>query len=335
MTFLEQGQRIICFTKARLVHVLALILIVSGGYEIYCVISADYSDQWGFIDEVYSAIIKIIVAEFILFDPKKNVLRAMGFYAMSIGLTRIISSLSMLINTDTISLAIGGTTLVMGANMLISSYHYINDTTRGRTGMIVSASILSIMQAVMLMMDYESRRMGTSLFTEAQMVPMIISLFQYIVLLLIMDTMELRYSTSLEKSNTRIQSASVTYSVAGDLLLTRKDAMVLRDMFVDRSSWHPVEDGGPVESEIRLHTINGRIPSCMILQKWKDSDKIHVTVVNDDSESVILANRYSVSRVVADDGLTNIRLFDDSRMLMQFGVEPIDPEDAAPTEVTG
>ena len=330
MVLKDFGQKAIEFTKGRMSYILALILIVSGGYEIYRVITADYTDDWGFIDEVYSAIIKIIMAEFILFDPKKSIIRAIGFYAMSIGLTRVITSISILSNTDTISLAIGGITLIMGANMLLSSYNYMNDTTRGRTGMIVSASILSVMQVILLVLVYESSRMGSPIMDQEDTIPMFISLFQYVVLLLIMDTKELRFSTALEKANTRIESASITYSVASDLRLTRDDALVLRHMFDDRSSWHPIEDGGPVESETRLHIIDGRIPSCVILQKWKASDRIFITVVNDDAESIILANRYPVTRLIADgddDDLTCIRLFDESRMILQVGVSPKETEE--------
>ena len=75
--------------------------------------------------------------------------------------------------------------------------------------------------------------------------------------------------------------------------------------------------------------VKGRIPSCMILQKWKGSDMIHVTVTNSTEGSIILANRFSVTDVTADgddETLSTLRLFGDNELLMQLAVKPLDPK---------
>ena len=318
---LEGGQWIIEVIKKRMVYILAIILFVSGLYDIYTVAVANYADQWDFVDEIVSAVIKMVAAEFMVFDPKKSIMRAIGFYSMSLGITRIISSLSTLYFVSSLSLAIGGVMLVMGVNMLISSYNYLNDTTRGRTGITLSATVLALMDVLFIVLIFESNRFGLDPSQYGDMSKIIISLFEYITLLLIMDTKELRFSTSYEKSNTRIESARVTYTVAGDLTIDPEDAKVMSHMFDDRSSWKVCDNGGPVECEYKIRIIDGRIPSTVIMQKWKDSDPIHFTVVNDDTDSIILANRFSVHSVSSDGERPSfLRLFDEKRMIMQIAV---------------
>lgn len=323
MNIEESSQRLISRMKKGTVYMLAIILILSSAYEIYMVYMADYEDEWGFLDETYSAVIKIIMAEFILFDPKKNVLRAIGFYAMSIGLSRVINSLSILSQQSTFSLVTGLILLAMGINLIYSSYNYLKDTTRGRNGMLLSACVLSAMQVITLLLYYQGYRTAGSAPID-DIVPSVIMLVQYIVLLLILDTEEIRYSTLLEKTSTRVESVTSTNMLLKGYAIDRADALVIRHAFDDRSSWSPVSDGGPVEAEKRIRISDGRIKSNMILQKWYGSDKIYVTMVNDDSGTIMLGNRFSVTQIVPetdDDGsFSNIRLFDGGRMLMQIAV---------------
>ena len=62
----------------------------------------------------------------------------------------------------------------------------------------------------------------------------------------------------------------------------------------------------------------------MILQKWKDSERIYVTLVNDDSGTILQANRFWITDIIPDVGedgeLTCIRLFADGRMLSSISV---------------
>ena len=314
MRFMEGGQRIVEYIKSKLLYVLVLVLLVSGTYEIYIVATSDYSDDWLLLGETYSAVIKIVMAEFIIFDPKKSVVRGIGFYAMSIGLSRLLNSLQTLSDVSTVSFAIGVVMLIMSVNILYSSYKYMNDTSRGRNGMIA-----------MLVILFQSERLGLGEMDRDKVLPMTITLLQYLLLLMILDTKELRYSTLMEQVNTRVESARVTNTLEYDKGMHRFDVLVLKHMFDDRSCWHNVDDGGPIECESRIRIVEGRIPSCMILQKWKDSERIHVTVVNDDAGSMILAKRFSVSRVVSDseddEVFTSVCLFDDRSLLAKISVK--------------
>ena len=331
MMIIESGIKAIGFMKRGTVYLLALILILSSAYEIYTVYMADSTDEWGFLGETYSAVIKIIMAEFILFDPKKSLPRAVGFYAMSIGLSRVINAITTLSQRSAFSLAVGLVLLFMGGNLIYSSYQYMKDTVRGRNGMLYSTCVLAFMQAIMLAFYYQTYKMTGSV-EGFDLIPSAIMLIQYIVLLLMLDTEDVRYSTLLEKTSTRVESVTSSNMILKGFVLKRDDALVIKHLFDDRSTWQPISDGGPVEAEKRIRLVEGRIQSNMILQKWHGSDRIYVTVVNDDDGTILLGNRFSVTSVVpdveGDNEFSNLRLFDDKKMLMQMAVEAFDPNAA-------
>ncbi len=325
----KRMERTIQTSKHHIVFLLAFILIITSAYDIYRVYEAAYVDTWGLLDDIYSAVIKIIMAEFILFDPKKNVWRAIGFYAMSIGLSRLISSFSMILSIDPVSLTMGLITLFMGVNILFSGYRYINDTTRGRIGMMFGTWMLLALQLAMVLMYFQTwKLMGTIEIKD--IMPSVVLMVQYITLLIILDTDEIRYSTITEKVSTRLQSAMMASNIERMFELDRKNAAVLKHMFDDRTSWDQISDEGPAELERRLTIKKGRIQTNMILQKWKDSEKIHVTIINDGSGTIVAATRFSVSDVICDseddDAFRSMRLFDGNKIQMQLAVQMKPPE---------
>jgi|GEM_PF-6661774 len=325
----KKMEKTIQTSKYHIVYLLAFILILTSAYDIYKVYEAAYVDTWGLLDDIYSAVIKIIMAEFILFDPKKNVWRAIGFYAMSIGLTRLISSYSMISSIDPTSLAFGLITLLMGVNILISGYRYMNDTTRGRVGMMASTWMLLTLQLVILVMYFQTWKLMGSI-EMSNIAQSVILMIQYITLIIIMDTDEIRYNTITEKVSTRLQSAMMASNVERKFELDRKNAYVLKHMFDDKSSWNQITNDGPIESEKRLTIKDGRVQTNMILQKWKDSENIHVTMVNDGSGTIVAATRFSVSDIICDseddDSFRSIRLFDGNKIQMQLSVLEKPPE---------
>lgn len=324
------AQKIIGFIKSKLMYLLALIIIVSGSYELYAIAVTDAFSEMAYIDRIFSASVKIIMGLFILFDPNKTLTRAIGFYAMSLGISRIITSFNSLSSTQLVSFIIGLVMIGMGINLLVSGYNYLNDKARGRFGMTVSSSIMSI---VLIYSIFLSTNMGLAgnLGKLDDVASDIIAVIQYLILLVIMDTEEVRFSSVKERAVAKLRSISVTRTLESGFTLQRKDAITLVHMFEDRSGWSAVTDGGPVDCEKRINFVKARIAGVMILQKWKDSDRIYATVVNDDKGTILQANRFSITDVVPDvyndTDFTNIRLFSDGRMLSSISVRENDLEE--------
>ncbi len=312
------GPRIVKL-KSKLVYFLSFVLIVSGIIDFIIILHSRNLEGMGPMVGSLIASMKMIMGFCILFDPRKNLLRAVGFYAFALGFNRLLVSFPYLTNSNQIYFVVGIVFVGMSCNLMYSGINYLNETSRSRTGMVTTTSLMALLQIALLAFMYK---------TEVQapwekVAPYVVSLFQYITLLIIMDTEELRFGSSLEKSNTRIESVRVIHSLERDLKINESDAMTLLRMMDDRSDWEPVEDGGPVECEKRLRIVDKRIPSVMIMQKWRDSEKIHVTMINNDVGSIIAANRFSVTDVVPENDTEDfryLRFFDDGRMISQIWV---------------
>lgn len=310
--------------KGKLIYIIALILIFSGAFGLYIIVLTKNLEDMGPVVGSLTCAVKIVMGLCIIFDPKKNLLRAVGFYAFALGFSRLLASFPYIGNPSPVMFIVGLVFIGMACNLMISGINYLNDTSRSRNGMTRTAALLALLQIGIMVYYIKVEGIILDFDTMAEDVfPYVISTLQYVTLLVIMDTEELRFGSHLEKSNTRIESIRTTYALDMDMMIPQADADILLHMFDDRSSWTEITDGGPAECEKRLKIVDRRVPSVMILQKWRDSDKIHVTVVNDDTGTMITANRFSVTDVLPegpDDGFRYIRLFDDGRMLSQIWV---------------
>ena len=324
MEFETFTPKVVRVLKPKLIPIIAIILMFSGGYDLFVMSTTGDIEGLSPVTTCFMAVAKVCMGLFILFDPRKNLLRAVGFYAFALGLSRLLMSIRYVFNPNDIFFIIGLVFVGMGCNLMWSGYNYLNETSRSRNGMTMTASLLALMQAFTIL--YYVKILGDNTLETllSDTIPEIILLFQYLALLLIMDTEELRFGSNLEKANSRAERIRVTYTLESGLMLMREDALTIRHMFDDRSSWSPVDDGGPVELERRIHLVNGRIPACMIMQKWQGSDRIYVTMVNEDDGSIITANRFYVTDVVpdkeSDDDFRHLRLYQDGRMLAQIWV---------------
>lgn len=315
------GETIVNF-KNRFITILAIVLILSGLVNLILLTDSARPDVGRISYDLISALVKILMAILIIFDPKRSIYRAIGFYAMSIAISRTIYALITLADVSDFSLIYGGALLILGLNLIYSSYKYMSDTVRGRWGMLIGSTLMALMEVLGILVEIQNFFVQGE-FDSFWVLTSVLTILQYALLLVVLDTAEVRYGTQNEQSSTKLESVRVTNVVDPRYRMRQKEAEVLSTMFSDRSGWAPLDDGGPVECEKRIRTVEGRIGSSFILQKWKDSERIYVTVTNNDSGSIILANRFSITEVATDrdgDRIVAIRLFDGNRMLAQFSV---------------
>ena len=321
MSFDEKALSAVHTAHRCLPFVLAAIIIISGVYNLWKYMT--FEESAASFGEICGSLIMIAMGLLILFDPKRSLLRAIGFYAMSLGLSRVMNSFSSIASESDIMFIVGLVMLGMGANLIYSGYCYLKDTSRGRFGMTTASALLALLMIILIvMMSVGGDEVDD--YTMSEIISCFISLIQYAFVLLLMDMEVFRFGSFNEKALRKMEVIRRTYAPAPDMFINREDGVVLKHMFDDRSSWAPVEDGGPVECEKKLFMEEERSKSVMILQKWKSSDKIHVTMVTDDNGTILQANRLCVSDVVADNaddsGFMNIRLYTEGRMVANLAV---------------
>lgn len=308
--------------KNRVTYILAGIIILSALADIADMVVFD--DMDAAVSSTIVAIVKLGMGLLMLFDPKRSLMRTVGFYALTLGISRIIASLSMLGNSSNFIFVIGIVVVAMGVNLVYSGYSYLQDVSRGRFGLIFGSSVLAIIWTAMLVTSVTGA-FGVETDTGSLIVN-VVYLIQYLLILLIMDSDDFRFSSWNEKSVRKIGDIRVTHTTTPGTYIERQDAKIIKHMFDDRSSWSPLDDGGPVECERKIRMADDKITSVMIMQKWRGSDRIYITVVTDDDGTILQANRFSVTDVLADDAdderFMNVRLFSDGTMLSNLSVKP-------------
>ena len=329
MSTQETAQAVIAVAKNRLSFILAGIIIISGLIDVANMTVIGNSDS--VLTDTLVAIVKIGMGIFIIFDPKRNLMRSVGFYALSLGIARIISSLPMLGSSSDFIFIVAIVMIVMGVNLGYSGYSYLQDVSRGRFGMTFGSAALALIMAATIV---SSVALSDQLETETtDLIIYIVYLFQYVLILVIMDSDEFRFSSWEEKSVRKMDDMRVTYTLTPGMHIPREDAKVIKHMFDDRSSWSKVDDGGPVECEARLHMEEDKVTSVMIMQKWKDSDRIYFTICNNDDGTILQANRFYVTDAIADDTdddrFMNVRLYADGAMLSNISVMSAEAEEVS------
>ena len=270
------------------------------------------------------AFIKISMGLFIIFDPKRNLMRSVGFYALSLGLARIVSTLPMLGSESDLFFIVALVMLGMGINLVVSGYSYLQDVSRGRFGMTFGSAALAIIMALSLIMMITTPDDDEYGLNAGYMLVYSVYLIQYLLILLIMDSDEFRFSSWQEKSVRKLDNIRLSYSLTPGTQISREDARIMKHMFDDRASWTPVDDGGPVECEKRIRLVDEKVSTVMIMQKWKGSDKIHITISTSNDGTILQANRFYVTEVSADDAddekFMNLRIYSDGAMISNFSV---------------
>jgi hypothetical protein len=321
MSTVEGVQAAIVAIKRKIPFILAAILLISGVFE--AVNFLVFGGESASIGDLCAAVVKILIGLFIIFDPKRSLLRSVGFYAISLGLSRVIDSVILLGEPSDVMFIAAIVMIALGVNLFVSGYNYLHDTSRGRFGMTMGSAALDLMMILMIVITFTSGDGSDEEFRN--MIVYSISVVQYTLILIIMDSDEFRFSSLREKSVKKLDEVRLTYTLTPGMHVSRDDALVLKHMFDDRSSWSAVEDGGPVECERKLWIFEEKVASVMILQKWKGSDRIYVTMAADDKGTILQANRFWITDVVADDPddgtFMNVRLYADGAMLSNISVE--------------
>ena len=319
----ESTQVVIDGIKSKMPFILAGIIILSA------IADAVSMAMYGADDAVFrvlAILVRVVMGFFIVLDPMRNLMRSVGFYALSLGLARILESFGMLANPSDLFFAIAIVMIGMGVNQVYSGYNYLRDVSRGRFGMIFGSAALALLMVIIIVSTASAEESLDPDYDAQLILSSVIYLAQYVLILLIMDGDDFRFSSWNEKSVRKLDEIRLAYTLTPGMRFPRPYAVVLKHMFDDRSSWSPVDDGGPVECETRLRIVDDKATSVAILQKWKGSDRIYMTVTPDDVGTILQANRFWVTDVVADDKddgkFTNLRLYADGTMISNVSVAP-------------
>ncbi len=316
-------------TLSKLGKLMGVLLIVYAVIVVYTYIlmyTLDY--EYGFYMElgpavVLSIILQVFFGTMILIDFSGNLGRAIGFYALSIGCSRFINYIHSLFDPHGITFLFGLVMVIMSVNMLYTGITFVRGSARSRFGLALTSLImlaLTVGSLYYYAVTYDYRPEDLIEYFPDQCI--ICAL--YTLLFLMVGTETVRDSMPAVRYQKMLGSIRRVGASEPESYILRSDAKVLANAFEDRSAWTPVTDGGPAICEYRFrltHHMNDA--SAVRIQKWKDSDKLYITVTDSDKGSILNACRSTVTSVHYDgsiDTCSNIRFSGDGGLLIVFNV---------------
>ena len=279
-----------------------VMVLVGVAMVLIRVFEVDYGEDTYFIEDndfgLVGRAILIVGGLAILFNRHRGNYFAVGVYALTLGLSRVIRSLPGLVAESDITFYMSLIFLVVGGNLAWGGYNHLTVKTRNPATMRYTALALLLLFSLVL---------GYLAYSDADVVAVLLSdinLFGYLPLyaglLAVLYSKELLENIPLARVSRFLKDVS-SNGYAGDYLaITEEDAKKIEEGFSDVSSWSDVHIGDIVvkEAYVKYHAHNGK--KDVLLERWPDSDLLLISLINDRTDSFIGGQRIQAKSYVIE-----------------------------------
>ncbi len=225
---------------------------------------------------------------------------AVGVYALTLGLSRVIRSIPGLFDESDLVFYTSLVFLVVGGNLAWGGYNHLTVKTRNPATMRYMALLLLFLVGLTF---------GYMIYSDMDVVEAFLSevnLFGYLPLyaglLIILYSRELLENIPLARVSRFLRDVSSNAYAGDTLMITDKDAETIKEGFSGAEGWSEICVGDLTikEAHISFHAHNG--VKDVILEKWPHSDSLYVSLINDRTDSFIGGQRMDVTgyEVVGD-----------------------------------
>ncbi len=220
---------------------------------------------------------------------KKGNYYAVGVYALTLGLSRVIRSLPGLVAESNITFYISLVFLVIGGNLAWGGYNHLTVKTRNPGNMKYTSMFLLAFICLVLgfsaYMDYDVIETFLEDITLMGYLPL------YLGLLIVLYSKELIENAPFARIVRTLRTISSSLYVGNTINVTEEDAKIIQDGFSSTESWRLIYVGDKAIRENTVEFHSGGEPKDVILEKWPDSDELYLTVINDRRDSLIGGQR--------------------------------------------
>ena len=279
---------------------LALMMIVTGILMLSLRLGGiDYGDNQFFIEDnnfgLFGRAILIYGGLAILYTTykRKGNYFAVGIYALTLGLSRMIRSLPGLVAESDITFYVSLVFLVIGGNLAWGGYNHITVKTRNPGTMRYTA--LALLALISLILGFAAYMGYDIVETFLDDITLMGYLPLYLGLLIVLYSKELVENAPFPRVVAFVRDiASNTYT-GDEIRVTEDDAKTIQDGFSSADSWPIIYVGDTAirEKVIEFHAHNGI--KDVILERWPDSDGLYLTVINDRTDSLVGGQRIQAS----------------------------------------
>ncbi len=301
----------------RLTYFLAIMMIVVGILSIQTVYGTSDIGFSGVMKALSKATL-LIAGIFILIDPNKSNMRAIGIYAIALGVGRVFRSFPQLTSSSDVSFYIGLVLVAMGASLAYCGVSYLRGVSKNaeRMKLITATLVLGYVVYIIYMVHWGQD--FWQFFTQER--DMMLMFMMYTIYILVLSSKDVYDNIPLVRMCTDTMSTRDAVSPVGSLTISNEDLDRMEHGLEDASSWdHPT--GGPVESELHVALSSDSGSSSMIVQKWKGKDGLYITMVKDPDNSFIGVFRMHMTGIIRND--TGVELRDGNGMRVMLSVREV------------
>ncbi len=275
---------------------LALMMIATGVLMTTIrVFGIEYGDSMFFVEDNWFGLIGRIVLIFgglaILYTTykRKGNYFAVGVYALTLGLSRIIRSMPGLTAHSDITFYASLVFTIIGGNLAWGGYNHLTVKTRNPGNMKYTSMFLLVFICLILgfsaYMDYDVIATFLEDITLMGYLPL------YLGLLIVLYSKELVENAPFARIVRTLRSISTNLYVGDTINVTERDAEIIQEGFSSTDSWRLIYVGDKAirENTVEFHS-NG-VQKDVILEKWPGSDELYITIINDRKDSLIIGQR--------------------------------------------
>ena len=275
---------------------LALMMIATGGLMTNIrLFGIEYGDSMFFVEDNWFGLIGRIVLIFgglaILYTTykKKGNYFAVGVYALTLGLSRIIRSMPGLTAQSDITFYASLVFTVIGGNLAWGGYNHITVKTRNPGNMKYTSMFLLVF--ICLILGFSAYMEYDVIATFLEDITLMGYLPLYLGLLIVLYSRELTENAPFARIVRTLRNISSSLYVGNTIRVTEKDAEIIQEGFSSAKTWRLIYVGNMAirENTVEFHT-NG-VQKDVILEKWPGSDELYITIINDREDSLITGHR--------------------------------------------
>jgi len=293
--------------------VMGVLLTIRGIWEIYKYFS--YGDMTGIA--LISHVVMLIAGIFIIIYGKKDMIRTIGLYALTLGFTRLLLRYEMIQSgtlgpVTTLMVAV---MMALALNLMYTGISFARGLVIRRTSMILTTGAMTAFNLILIVFAQYLEEIPEAAPLLAEMTTKMIEVLMYLVLIVMLDAEEIRYGTSDGKHIRHLDRIRANYRIDKDAYISPEAA----DCLMNKAGplWKEVNDG-TVEKEMSFKVTGRSMGAVIIAQIWSGKEPLYLTVIPKDG-TIVYANRMKIDIVERTDDA--IHFYGRDGQDFHFGIE--------------
>ena len=266
--------------------VMGALMAARGSWQIYVDLTAGSSTI-----SLLSHVLMAVAGVFIILIGKKDMVRTIGLYAFTLGLTRALMRYEFIMDdpSNILSMIYNGFMMLMALNLVYTGLSFARGLVVRRMSMLITTFFFVGLDIFLMLVPLSD--LGVSTLDNTTRV---IEVVMYIVLIIMLDSEAIRYGTSDGKHVRHLDRIRASYRAEPWAFITPESA----DNLVrgEGPMWREVGDG-IVDREMVLRVSGRHIETTVLVQKWSGEDSLWFSVTPN-TKTIVFSNKIKVDEIV-------------------------------------